>query len=566
VVPDVFIEVSLVIFIAFFISLVMRMLKQPLIIGYILTGILVSPYFLNIVRFEESISTLGHYGVTILLFMVGISLNPGYFKEIGKISLITGLGQILFTFSIGFLISVFLGYSLIESMYISIALTFSSTIIIMKLISDKGDIDKLYGKISIGFLIVQDIVAMAILVLISAFNVQSGAGELLFLIISKIVLILTAIYIFTKYALSNFISYASKNQEFLFLFSLMWCFTLASLFHLLGFSSEIGALIAGIVLAIFPERYEIASKVRPLRDFFLILFFVVLGVQMTFETSGNFIIPAIILSIFVLFGNPIIVMILMGAFGYTKKTGFLAGLTVAQISEFSLIIASLGLRNGHISQEIVSMITLIGIMTIAGSSYFITYSERIYALLSNYLSIFEKKTKISEKDFKNKNTGEIILFGADRTGKNILNVIENSKERFLIIDYNPKIIKNLSKRGYNSVYGDASNLELLNELNFKESKMLISTISDIETDILLIKTILKSNKNAIIIVIAHKIEDAIKLYEEGASYVIMPHFLGSIHASLMIQKYGLNIEEFLKEKSNHIESLKKSQELFRHTK
>ncbi|MBA2864345.1 NAD-binding protein [Methanococcus maripaludis] len=205
-------------------------------------------------------------------------------------------------------------------------------------------------------------------------------------------------------------------------------------------------------------------------------------------------------------------------------------------------------------------------MTIAGSSYFITYSERIYALLSNYLSIFEKKTKISEKDFKNKNTGEIILFGADRTGKNILNVIENSKERFLIIDYNPKIIKDLSKRGYNSIYGDASNLELLNELNFKESKMLISTISDIETDILLIKTILKSNKNAIIIVIAHKIEDAIKLYEEGASYVIMPHFLGSIHASLMIQKYGLNIEEFLKEKSNHMESLKKSQELFKHTK
>ena len=171
-------------------------------------------------------------------------------------------------------------------------------------------------------------------------------------------------------------------------------------------------------------------------------------------------------------------------YGYTKKTGFLAGLTVAQISEFSLIIASLGLRNGHLSQEIVSMITIIGIMTIAGSSYFITYSERIYSLLSNYLSIFEKKTKISENDFKNKNTGEIILFGADRTGKNILNVIENSKERFLIIDYNPKIIKDLSKKEYNSIYGDASNLELLNELNFKESKIRITSYNVCYTKLL----------------------------------------------------------------------------------
>ena len=555
---EVFIELSLIIGLAVLVSGVMKLLKQPLIIGYILTGILVSPYFFNLVSSTETMAIFSQIGVALLLFIVGLSLSPKVIREVGKTSLVTGIGQIVFTTLIGFFICKLLGFSTVVSGYIAIALAFSSTIIIMKLLSDKKDLDKLYGKISIGFLLVQDLVAIIILMAISSFSgegIISLSGWSIFIALFVVIsLILISIYVLPS--LSKFFA---KSQEFLFLFSIGWGLGLAALFYYIGFSMEIGALIAGIALSMSPYHYEISSKMRPLRDFFIILFFVLLGSQMVFGSISHLILPAIFLSLFILIGNPIIIMILMGLLGYKKRIGFQAGLTVAQISEFSLILIALGVKVGHLTNEILSFVTIVGLVTITGSTYLILYAHKLYPYFSKYMGIFERKNikgEVGDVGFN-----DVILFGYNRIGYDILQSLKKMKKKFLVVDYNPDTISNLLEAGIDCKYGDADDDEFLSELNLSKIKMIISTVPDIETNFLLINKIRQVSKKTIIIVVSHNIEEAHMLYKKGATYVIMPHFLGGSHASMMISKHGFNLKRFLKEKDKHINQLKARKEL-----
>ena len=320
---------------------------------------------------------------------------------------------------------------------------------------------------------------------------------------------------------------------------------------------EIGALLAGITLSVSPYRYEISSKMRPLRDFFIVLFFILLGAQMCFADISRYVVPILILSAFILIGNPLIVMILMGLLGYTKRNSFLAGLTVAQISEFSLILIALGVKEGHLTNEILSFVTAIGLITITGSSYMILYANKIYPHLSRYLGIFERKgEKVDEHKYHDHETYDIILFGYNHVGYDLLESLKKIKKRFLVVDYNPEIIVSLAKEGIDCRYGDVSDSELLNELNLSKVKMIVSTIPDFDTNVLLINKIRESNKKAVIIVISHQTDEAIELYDKGATYVIMPNFLGGQHASTLIERYELDLNEFLKEKVAHIEHLR----------
>ncbi len=551
---EIFIELSIIICITVLIAGIMRLLKQPLIIGYIFAGIVVSPYFLNIVQSTETIKVFSQIGVALLLFIIGLSLSPKIIKEVGKVSLITGIGQIIFTSFFGFLISRLLGFSVIVSLYIAIALTFSSTIIIMKLLSDKKDLEKLYGKISIGFLLVQDIFVIILLMVISSFSGNLSLDSLSFGSILSGILLIVGFILISVYVLPILSKFFAKSQEFLFLFSIGWGMGLAALFYSIGFSMEIGALVAGIALSMSPFHYEISSKMRPLRDFFVILFFILLGSQMVFGNISSLLIPAIIFSLFILIGNPLIVMILMGLLGYKKKVSFQAGFTVAQISEFSLILIALGVSSGHLTGEILSLVTIVGLITISGSTYLILYSDKIYPYLSKYLSIFERK-KVRETEQKSKDY-DILLLGYNRIGYDLLESFKKLKKKSLVIDYNPETILGLSKKGVECRYGDLDDEEFLSELNLTKTKMIISTIPEFETNLLIIKKIRQKNKKSVVIVVSHNIEEANLLYDSGATYVIMPHFLGGIHASMMINKYGLNLNRFLDEGKKHRKQLK----------
>lgn len=554
-VEEIFIQISLVILLVLGVSLVMRILKQPLIIGYILSGIIIGPFFLNMMPKTDTLATFSQFGIAFLLFIVGLHLSPKVIKEVGKASLITGIGQIVFTSLVGFLIAFLFGFSPLVSAYIAVALTFSSTIIIMKLLSDKNDLETLYGKISIGFLLVQDLIAILILIVISSFsngqNFISGIG-LTLLKGAGLVAIIAPISIFVLPRLQKFFA---KSQEFLFIFSIAWGLGLAALFFYAGLSIEVGALIAGILLSVSPYNFEISSKLKPLRDFFIISFFLLLGSQMIIGDISSIILPVIAFSIFILIGNPLIVMILMGLMGYTKRTGFLAGLTVAQISEFSLILIALGVKVGHLSPEILSLVTMVGLITIAGSTYLILYSEEIYSKISKYLSIFERKN-VQKDQIKDKES-EVILFGYNRIGFGILRSLKDIKKKYLVVDFNPDTVSKLSKMGIPSLYGDVCDDELLEErLPLGKIKMAISTIPDFETNGLLVKVIREKNPAAVIVVTSNQIEDAMELYKLGADFVLTPHFLGGEYLAKMIREFKTDGKDYEKEKEKHIKILK----------
>lgn len=548
-----FLEFSILIIITALISIVMRLLKQPLLIGHILTGIIVGPVALGLMNSSEVFHLFSEIGIAILLFIVGLHLHPKTVKKFGKVSLLTGIGQVVFTSLAGFLVARALDFPIVTAVYIGVALAFSSTIIIMKLIADKGDMESLYGKISIGFLLVQDIVAILLLFFIPIFTQGNLTGPIILELVIKITLAFIVLYLLARYLLPRISTFISKSQELLFLFTIAWGLGISSLFYLIGFSIETGALIAGITLATLPAHMEISARLTPLRDFFIIIFFILLGAQMELQSLGSLVIPAIIFSALILVGNPIILMSIMGILGYKKKTSLQIGFTVAQVSEFSLILIALGLKLGHVNQSVLSLVTLVGLITIFGSTYLILYSDKIYIYLEKYLSIFERKSSRDEAIATQ--TYDVILFGCNRVGHNFLEEFKQNNLSFLVVDHDPKIIESLAKNNVNILYGDASDLALVESLPLAQARIIISTIPNMETNTLLNRIVQSVNPETIFIAVASRIQEAFDHYNNNVDYVILPHFLGSSHAAKIVMNFQDNKLEYQKLKQDHMKNL-----------
>jgi len=485
--------------------------------------------------------------------LVGLNFSPKVIKDVGRIAAITGAGQIIFTFILGYFIALIFKFPQLSSLYIAIALTFSSTIIIMKLLSDKDDVEKLHGKVSMGILLVQDFVAMLAMMVIASLMKGAYPGIGIILIFAKGIALIAGFVLFTRFILLGVTDFLLESQEFLFLFVIVWGLGLAFLFQHAGLSMEIGALIAGILLSSTTYNYAIASKLKILRDFFIIFFFVFLGSNLVFKQNHSFILISVLFSVFILVFKPLIVMFLMGISGYSKRTSFHAGLTVAQISEFSLILTAMGVKAGHISENVLSFVTLVGIITIAGSSYMVLYSDKIYPVISKYLSIFERK-QVVERELLAKKFSHFLI-GYNRTGFAVLKSLQKLYSDILVVDFNPVIIKNLRKRKVNCVYGDAEDVELLEALRIARAHMVISTVPDFSTNLLLIRFMRDKNKEMVLILTARQISDALILYENGADYVILPHFLGGRYAADLIEKFKTHRENYVDESDRQIQEL-----------
>src|SRR3989344_9676013 len=320
-------EFGIILGLATVVALIMRLLHQPLIIGHIITGLIAGPILLDVLQSQDIFNLFSQIGIAFLLFSVGLNLNPLVLRKYGKVALITGAGQVVITSLAGFIIYILMGFEMVEALYISVALSFSSTIIILKLISDKGDLEKLYAKIAIGFLLVQDIIAIILLFALPILSAESGSFGVLARTLLKASVVTLAVFAVSHILVRRMQAYLARSQEFMFLFAAAWGIGIAALFLSIGFSIEIGALIAGVALAFLPSRHEIMAHFTPLRDFFIVVFFVLLGSQMVFADVMALLVPAIILSLLVLIGTPLILLVIMGLLGYKRKTSLQTGFT-----------------------------------------------------------------------------------------------------------------------------------------------------------------------------------------------------------------------------------------------
>ncbi|HSP83234.1 MAG TPA: cation:proton antiporter family protein [Gillisia sp.] len=524
-----FFEIALILFFAALLGAIGQLLRQPLIVMFILLGILVGPSVLDIVKSTEYIHLLAEIGIAILLFIVGLKLDLRIINSIGKIAVLTGLGQIFFTSLIGYLLGLALGFSSMHSFYIAVALTFSSTIIIIKLLSDKKEIDSLHGQIAIGFLIVQDIAVILVMIILSAMGQQTDSSlgyEIVKTILTGSLLFAIAL-IAMKWIIPGLSFFLARSQEMLILFAIAWAVTLAAVGELMGFSGEVGAFLAGVSLASSDFKEVISSRLISLRDFMLIFFFVNLGANLDLSIIGSQVSSALIFSAFVLIGNPIIVLIIMGVMGYRKRTSFLAGLTVAQISEFSLIFAGLGYSIGHISEETVALITLVGLITIGLSTYLILYSHNIYEVISPALEIFQRENPYREPELApvNKDYYDLIIFGLGRFGGKIARLLdkEHPEVKFLGVDFDPMVVRSWQDQNRNVVYGDIEDPELLERIPFKNAGAILSTVSDREHSLQLVKTLKRSGFTGKIYLTAIHESDYQFLNTFEVNEVLLPH-------------------------------------------
>jgi Kef-type K+ transport system membrane component KefB len=548
-----FAELSIVIAIGAVISLIMRLIHQPLIIGYILTGIVVGPTVLNVATNNETLDIFAEIGIALLLFIIGLGLNPRVIKEVGKVSGLVAAGSIGITALAGYLVSQAFDYSKTEGLVIGMALAFSSTIVILKLLSDKKEVTRLHGKIAIGTILIEDLVATIALIYVTARSEGAFSFSQLVSLGLKGLLLIIPIFLISYLVLPKMQKIIAGSQEFLFLFAIGWGFGIATLFEHFGFSIEIGALFAGVALASLPYAQEMASRLRPLRDFFIVVFFIVLGIGLNFTGFSQQLPIVMALSLIVIFFKPLIVMAVMGIQGYTKNTSFKTGINLSQISEFSLVLVVLAYQQGLVRPELVTIITLVALITIAYSAYAITYSNQLYILLEKRLIMFERKKKKIDRTKTAKY--DMILFGYNRGGQEFIRVAKSMNKKYVVVDYDPEVAEVLVERDVPLVYGDATDPELLEELNLPYAKMIVSTVSDHQTNIFLAHYLEQINPSAVFICNADTAHQASELYEEGTSYVMMPHYIGSEKIGSFIKRNGYNKSEFRKFRENHLKYL-----------
>lgn len=525
---NIFHEIGALLLVATVVSALILWMRQPLIVAYILVGILVGPSVFGIITSLDEVDFLAQMGISVLLFVVGLKLDLHLIRTMGPVALATGLGQVLFTSVIGYFLSLALGFSPVTALYVAVALTFSSTIIIVKLLSDKREIDALHGRIAVGFLIVQDMVVVLVMIGLTTFG-SPGTSErfrsdLLMLLLRGSAFV-ASIGLLMRYVLPGLLRHLARSRELLVLFSISWAVSLAVTGEMLGFSKEIGAFVAGISLASTPYREAIGSRLVNLRDFLLLFFFLDLGAKLDIQQLGVQVGPAVILSLFVLIGNPLIVMVIMGSMGYRKRTGFLSGLTVAQISEFSLILGALGVGLGHISTEALGLITLVGLITIGISTYMILYSHPLYKRLSPWLRVFERKVHRREDADGGADKSmpvDVIIFGMGRYGSNLARNLTERGLNVLGVDFDSETVAVRRKHGLQVCYGDAEDPECPAALPLNQSKWIVSTIPQLDINLGLLDAIKHHGYGGRKAFTSHADYDTETLEKAGADLIMSP--------------------------------------------
>ncbi len=521
-----FSELALILLVCALTGALAGRLRQPLLIAYIVIGIAVGPTFLGLVQAHDQIDLLAQMGVTVLLFLVGLKLDLQHVRHIGKVALATGLGQLFFTIVLGFLLLLALQRDWLEALYVAVALTFSSTIIIVKLLTDKRELDTLHGRIAVGFLIVQDLaVVVAMMVMSGMAGAQSADAGLLAMMAARLVLVGLSVYVLMRFVLPVLMRVMARSQELLLIFAIAWGCSFAAFGEWLGLSKEAGAFLAGFSLASTGFRDAIHSRLSGIRDFLLLFFFIDLGAKLNVAALGADVWPALLLSAFVLVGNPIIVMAIMGYMGYRPRTGFLAGLTVAQISEFSIIFVAMGISLGHVQEQALALTTLVGLITITLSTYMILYSHALYERLAPWLVVFSRGQAFREQRQLAPNAekaAQVWVVGLGRYGIQLAQSLRQAGIRVAGLDFDPEVVRLQRSHGLSTAYGDCSESAFMESLPLTTETWLVSTLPDMASNLGFLQALKAAGVEARIAVVLRHDMDAEQLTLAGAQVLLQP--------------------------------------------
>ncbi len=552
-------EFGAVLIVAAVLGVFARLFKQPLILAYLVAGILIGPFALGVINEPKIIETFASIGIIFLLFLIGLELNPRKLLEIGNTALIAGFFQIVFSGIFYFIAVKLIGYSSTASAYMAVALAFSSTAIIITLLSNKNDLDTLHGKLLVGILLVQDFVAIFLLTIMSGINSSGDNPAILQLstqIIFRAIILFVSIFLISKYVFPPIFRRIARSQELLFITSLAWCFFLSIVALSLGFSAEIGAFLAGVSLATLPYSHHVASKTRPLRDFFIMIFFIYLGTNLVFDNIGATITPAIVISLLILIINPIVVTLVLSFMGYRRRTAFLTGISLTQVSEFAFIVVALGTKANILPKEALTLVSMVAVITVFVSTYLYFASNKIYSWIRPLLNRIKGIHRTEDLyNLKDELKDHIVLIGYHRMGTILFEALKTKGETVAVIDYDPKRIQELIDRNEICTYADAVDHDIIEELNLKKAKMVISTIEKIEENQLLMETYRLVNKNLKVILTAQNVEEAEELYQLGADLVIVPSLISGDYLAYLlgrITKKEITLEQL---KAKELESI-----------
>lgn len=526
----IFYEIAALLVLSALIGFVGLKLKQPLIVCFVFVGIFAGPSGLDLIKSDVAIDLLAELGIALLLFMVGLKLDLALLKSLGPPALAIGVSQISVTIGVSLPVALLLGFPFSEAVLIAIAMSFSSTIVIVKLLSDKREIDALHGRLALGVLIVQDIVVVITMIAVSAVGKAEAGGlvDSIGSVVGGTVLMLLIVALFTRY-LANYISNnLAAVPELLLFFVIGWATMLAALGHYMGIGKELGGLLAGVSLASSPLKDMIASRLGSLRDFLLLFFFIALGASLDVTTIGDALVPALILSALALLGKPVLVYGLARINTFEERTSFLTSVTLGQISEFSLILFAMAHALGLSSSGALSVVTLVALITITVSGSMITYMHGLYRRFESLLGQYEEVP--DQPEVTETAEGTVLIFGLGRYGMAVAEALRADGRSVRGIDFNPEAISTARRVGFKVQFGDGMDPEFLSHISLAGVTWIVSTIPDHvpdasgeDTRLKLLRELRANGFEGGIAVVTQREENRSAFLDAGATRVLLPY-------------------------------------------
>jgi Kef-type K+ transport system membrane component KefB len=521
---DPFADVAVILLVSAAVGAVAVKLRQPLVVGFVFVGVLVGPSVLGIVRPGGALELPAELGVALLLFVVGLRLDLHVVRALGSVALVTGVVQVAVFSAAGLGLALAFGMSLVPALYVGIGLAFSSTIVVVKLLSDRKEIDELHGRLAVGILIVQDLLVVLVLIGVTTAGEEGGSlVEALMSVAARSLVFFVVLAALTRWVLGPIVHSLARESDLLLVFSLAWAIAVAAVGEEVGLGHEVGAFVAGVSLAWTPYRDAIASRLVTLRDVLLLFFFINLGAQLEPGDAAAELPVALVLAAFVLVAKPLLVAVLLVWQRYRSRVALETGLSLAQISEFSLILAALGLSLGHIETETATLMTVAALITIAASSYLLLNSETLARRFAPTLEPLERDEPRDEPELGPDQLPEVVLFGLGRFGEGIATGLRERDVRVLAVDFDPVALSRWAEGGIDVFYGDAEDPELAGILPLPESGWVVSTMRRVDANLALLAALDQHGYEGKRAVAAHSRLDAERLRDAGADEVFLPY-------------------------------------------